>query len=128
MIQSNWVLKWFLYNLSDFDITNLKWIKWNFRIPKLTFEGGDSDEFAVCEDAFEAIRLDVSRVPLFVTLTRISNQYVIDVSREEEAGSISSVTFAVNQDDGIVYIKKLGVGSLHPDPFKENFKVSLKSL
>lgn len=106
----------------------MNFIELNFRIPKLTFEGGDSDEFAVCEDAFEAIRLDVSRVPLFVTLTRISNQYVIDVLREEEAESISSVTFAVNQDDGIVYIKKLGVGSLHSEPLKENFKVSLKRL
>jgi len=69
------------------------------------------------------ITLNIEDVPVFVTLTRISNHYILDPTQEEEASSISSILFAVTPNHDIVHIKQLNFGSLHTDPLKETVKV-----
>ncbi len=95
----------------------------NYRIPKVSIVSNESNDFFVSDDEFEATKLDVSRVPLFVTLTRISSKYVVDVTREEYEASIASIALAVNSTEGIIYMKKFKSGSLHPDPIKALFEV-----
>jgi exosome complex RNA-binding protein Rrp42 (RNase PH superfamily) len=93
------------------------------RIPKVTINSEEINDYTISDDVQQAVPLDISRIPTFITLTRINSQYVADVTREEEAASISSIAFAVNQTEGIVYIKKFGSGSLHPEPIKDIFDV-----
>ncbi|CAG2162320.1 unnamed protein product [Oppiella nova] len=88
------------------------------KIPSVSAVAGDSEDFVVSDDMFESTRLDVSRVPLFVTLTRISTRYVVDVTPEEDEASIASISFAINSSEGIVYMKKIKSGSLHPEPIQ----------
>lgn len=95
------------------------------KIPKIILVSVDSNDFVVSDDEFEATKLDVSRVPLFVSLTRINMRYVVDVTREEEEASIASICMAINTN-GIIYIKKLKSGSLHPEPVKEVFDKARK--
>ncbi|CAG2122751.1 unnamed protein product, partial [Medioppia subpectinata] len=89
------------------------------KIPKVSPILGDDNDFVVSDDEFESTRLDVSSVPLFVTLTRISGRYVVDVTREEEEAGVASISFAINSTEGIVYVKKLKSGSLHPEPIQQ---------
>ena len=88
----------------------------------------ESTDFVVSDDEFESKKLDVNRVPLFVTLTRISSKYVVDVTREEDEASVASVSVAINSNDGIVYVKKVKSGSLNTEPLKEVLDVSLFDL
>ena len=83
----------------------------------------DSNDFVVSDDEFESTKLDVKSVPLFVTLTRISKRYVVDVTPEEDEASVASIALAVNSE-GIVYVKKIKSGSLNPEPIKDVFDVS----
>ena len=84
----------------------------------------DSNDFVVSDDEFESTKLDINSVPLFVTLTRISKRYVVDVTPEEEEASVASIALSVNSE-GIVYLKKIKSGSLHPEPIKHIYDVSL---
>ena len=68
--------------------------------------------------------LDTQDVPIFVTFTRIGNNYLLDPTEEEEAASLSSVTVALSHQSEILHMKKLGSGSLLSDPIKDLIPVS----
>ncbi|XP_053207158.1 exosome complex exonuclease RRP42-like [Panonychus citri] len=98
------------------------------RLPKV-YVNPDTMEIEIPDDPFDVISLDVSQVPLFVTVTRIGNNYIIDPTQEEEASSISSLLFSINDCGTLLHSKKLGFGSLHSEPIKELIpKISQVSL
>ncbi|RWS09431.1 exosome complex component RRP42-like protein [Dinothrombium tinctorium] len=105
-------------NLLDACAIAVKAALYNTKIPKVTIDC-ETNEPTVSEN--EIIRIDVSRVPLFITVTRIGNQYVVDATQEEEASSISSVLFAITPDGEITHMKKVKYGSLCPEPLKDVF-------
>lgn len=88
------------------------------RLPKVYFNSNIMD-IEISEDPFDLIQLDVSAVPIFVTVTRIGNNYIIDPTQEEEASSIASLLFSVDNCGTLLCTKKLGLGSLHCDPIEE---------
>ncbi|XP_015788006.1 exosome complex exonuclease RRP42 [Tetranychus urticae] len=88
------------------------------RLPKVYFNP-DIMDIEISEDPFDLMQLDVSKVPIFVTVTRIGNNYTIDPTQEEEASSIASLLFSVDNCGTLLHSKKLGHGSLHCYPIKE---------
>lgn len=82
-------------------------------------------ELEVPEDPTALISLDVSRLPVIVTATKIGGHFVVDANEMEEASSVSSVVYAIDPEGQVVHSKKVGAGSLFIQPLKENWKVSL---
>ncbi|XP_015787953.1 exosome complex exonuclease RRP42 [Tetranychus urticae] len=98
------------------------------RLPKV-YVNPDTMDIEIPDDPFDIMRLDISQIPVFVTVTRIGNSYIIDPTQEEEASSISSLLFSVNNCGTLLHSKKLGLGSLHCDPIKELIpKISVVAL
>ena len=85
----------------------------------------ESDDLDISDDPFDTLPLDVSRVPLILTLTRISGKYIIDATAEEEAAAVSSVIVAIDGEGQLVHSKKCGIGTLYAEPLKEALPVSV---
>ena len=92
------------------------------RIPKVIFDD-ELGELEVPEDPTSLVSLDVSRLPLFVTATKIGGHFVVDATEIEEASSVSSVVFAIDPNGEVIHSKKIGSGSLFMNPLKENWQV-----
>jgi len=97
---------------------------YNTRLPKIDFgeqeeEGSDEEDYDIADDPSSVFKLDISRVPLFITLTKINAFYCVDVTQEEEIASISSMTLAIDSRGNVLHLKKFSGGSLNPEPFKD---------
>lgn len=86
-------------------------------VPKLIADEEDANDFVL--SAEEYCPIDVTDLPILLTLTRIHDQYVADVTEEEAAAGIARLTLAFDAKGRLSYTKKSGSGSLHPDPLKE---------
>lgn len=88
------------------------------RLPavKAIFSDRDAVELDVDPDVAAGSLLDVSRVPLSVTLTRVGAQqhFVVDATREELACSSGSLAVAVNPLGRTCALEKRGHSSLDP--------------
>lgn len=121
MLINQWFIDRRLLDLILFE-TNSK-INPFSRVPNVTVDD-ESGDLIVPDDEYDVFTLDISRVPIYITLTRILDQYVVDATQIEEASSISSIIMSVDPSGAIKHIKKLGSGSLHPDPLKGVLSVS----
>lgn len=106
-------------SLIDLSAMGVKAALHNTRIPKLILDEEDASEFIVSDDTHDCLEIDVRPIPLLLTLTRIHDQYVADVTEDEAASGIARLTIALDDTGNLSYIKKAGSGSLHPDPLKE---------
>lgn len=93
------------------------------RLPKVYYNQGK--EIELSDQPSDMISLDTHDIPIFVTVTRVGNNYLLDPTQEEEAASVSSVTISFNDQSEILHTKKIGSGSLHSDPIKDLLHVSL---
>lgn len=91
-------------------------------VPKLIADEEDGNDFVLSPDSEEYCPIDHNNIPILLTLTRIHDQYVADVTEEEAAAGIARLTLALNDIGQLLYCKKSGSGSLHPDPLKEVLK------
>jgi exosome complex component RRP42 len=70
------------------------------KIPKVTAvagpNGGDPTELELDDDPEQCSRLDVSNVPLTVTVSRIGDAHVVDATADESAVADFAVAFAVD--------------------------------
>lgn len=89
------------------------------RVPRLIADEEDANDFVISPDSEEYCPINVTNLPILLTLTRIHDQYVADVTEEEAAAGIARLTLAFDEQGGLTYTKKSGSGSLHPDPLKE---------
>lgn len=92
------------------------------KVPKLIADEEDGNDFVLSPDCEEYCPIDAEKIPILLTLTRIHDQYVADVTEEEAAAGIARLTLALENEGQISYSKKSGSGSLHPDPLKEVLK------
>ncbi|RWS28686.1 exosome complex component RRP42-like protein [Leptotrombidium deliense] len=105
-------------NMFDACSIAVKAALFNTKIPRVNVDMESND---VCvSEGYD--KIDVSDVPILLTITRVSNQYIVDATQEEEASCISSVVLAIVPDGEIVYTKKVKYGSLCPEPFKETLQ------
>lgn len=89
------------------------------KVPKLIADEEDANDFVLSADQEEYCPIDITSLPILLTLTRIHDQYVADVTEEEAAAGIARFTLAFDSRGQLSYTKKSGSGSLHPDPLKE---------
>lgn len=93
------------------------------RIPNVTFDE-EMDDLDVPEDPSNVVTIDTSRLPILVSLTRISSKYVIDVTENEEAASISSVVVAIDPTGSVTYWKKISSGTLFAPQLNTSLKLA----
>jgi len=105
--------------LLDLSAQGIKVALANTRVPKLIADEEDANDFVLSPDQEEYCPIDTSQLPILLTLTRIHDQYVADVTEEEAAAGIARLTLAFDSKGQLSYTKKSGLGSLHPDPLKE---------
>jgi len=92
----------------------------NTRIPNVTVstdEGGV--ELEISDDPHDCRRLDISSIPVTVTMSKIGHRHVVDASLQEEACSLAQLLVSVNGNNSICAMQKVGPGALDPDSIFE---------
>ena len=85
------------------------------KLPKLNIlSEGNTVEIQISDDPSEMEMLDVSTVPVNVTLTKIGSQFVVDPCLEEELCQSTRLTVAVNSKGNTLAIQKGGRGGILP--------------
>ena len=85
------------------------------RIPKVAVAGPNPDDPAELElddDPEECTRLDISGVPLIVTLTRVGAHAVVDATEDEETHAAAGVSIAVDAEGRVRAVGKRGGGGI----------------
>jgi len=97
------------------------------RIPSLKIIGeGSEKDIDISDDPYDTTPLNVSDVPLLLTLNKIGNRYVVDASAEEEVCSDSQLLVSINQQGLVCSLQKHGKGGFHPDLVFEMMQVGQK--
>uniref|UniRef100_A0A1X7SW66 Ribosomal RNA-processing protein 42 n=1 Tax=Amphimedon queenslandica TaxID=400682 RepID=A0A1X7SW66_AMPQE len=92
----------------------------NTKIPKLTVIGeGEEQEIEISDNPFDSTSIDTNNVPVFVSLSLIGNQFIVDASHEEEACSLCQLSVGVNHKGSICSILKEGAGSFKHKQYNE---------
>jgi exosome complex component RRP42 len=76
--------------------------------------GLDAVELEVDSDVAAGAPLNLARVPVCVTLTRIGKYFVVDATREEQLCSSGSLTVAINAHGRTTALEKRGSASIDP--------------
>jgi len=111
-------------NLFDALSVAIKCALYNTRIPKLRIIGEGSElDFEVSDDPYDAIRLDVSNVPVLITLNKIGDCFLVDATAEEEACSDSQLLVSVNRTGQICSMQEYQGGRVNPELMFEMIEV-----
>jgi len=114
-------------NLLDAISIAVKAALYDTRLPDLTVIGeGAERDIEVSDDPYDIIPLDVSNVPVLVTLNKIKNRYVVDATTEEEVCSDAQLLVSINSKGNICSAQKHGNGAIHPDLLFEMMRVGKK--
>lgn len=112
------ILECGISQIVDLSARAVKAALYDTRVPKLIADEEDANDFVVSDDE-EYCPFETCDIPNLITLTRIHDQYVADVTEEEAAAGIARLTLAFDSKSQLVYSKKSGCGSLHPEPMKD---------
>ncbi|CAM4816117.1 unnamed protein product [Rotaria magnacalcarata] len=66
----------------------------------------------VCDDPYEYGVLDVSKLPLLVTVGQINGIHTVDTTIKEDSVTLARITYGIIPSGSIVYMNKDGGGSL----------------
>lgn len=105
--------------LLDLSALGIKAALIDTRVPRLIADEEDANDFVLSAESEDYNPINLSGFPILLTLTRIHDRYVADVTEEEAAAGIARLTLAFDPKGQLSYTKKSGTGSLHPDPLKE---------
>lgn len=100
----------------------------NLKIPRVSsalLDGGNVD-LVITDDPNDCDRLDVTSVPILVTVCKIGDHCVVDPSIEEEICSTGSVVIGVS-GRSLTSTKTISGGSLHPDTLDTCFDLALST-
>jgi exosome complex component RRP42 len=86
------------------------------RIPKVIVE---DDDVEVSDDVQDCTRLDVTNVPIAITLTKIGSRFIVDSTLEEEQCMGVRLVVAVNQKASLCSIQMGGHGGIEPTSLTE---------
>ena len=87
------------------------------RVPRTELslgEKGEPDDFAITGDLYDSDLLDVSNLPLAVSLSKVGNALVVDATSAELACSSFSMTVAVDRREKICHLSKNRGGTAPP--------------
>ncbi|CAH3193225.1 unnamed protein product [Porites evermanni] len=107
-------------NLFDSLSMAVKAALYNTRIPNVAVSTEEGEvELEISDDPHDCTRLDVSSIPLTVTMSKIGHRHVVDASLEEEACSLVQLLVSVNGENNICAMQKVGQGALDADSIFE---------
>ncbi|KAF8072975.1 EXOSC7 [Scenedesmus sp. PABB004] len=92
---------------------------------ELTMDEGEDPEVELSGER-EAAPLDVSAVPVIVTVSQVGARSVVDLSLEEEPCAAAALSVAVNSAARVVGVTKSGAGGLDPSLAQEMIEVAQK--
>jgi len=94
------------------------------RIPNLTVIGeGEEQDFEVSDDPYDSTPIDISNVPLLITLNKIGNRFVVDATPEEEVCSDAHLLISINERGNCCSVQKRGQCGIHPDLLFEMMQI-----
>lgn len=96
------------------------------RIPKVEVSMDDDDEPEVELTGDAGAPVDVSRVPIIVSVSQVGHQSVVDLSSEEEPCATAALRIAVNSGGRVMGISKAGSGGIDPTLTQEMVEVAQK--
>lgn len=102
-------------NLYDAVSLAVKAALYDTKIPKIKSVDldGKNIDIEIFENVHECQRLDVTNVPIMVTLCKIGEHCVVDPSNQEELCSVGSLLISVS-GNMFTSVLKIGTGSFHP--------------
>jgi|ERR1711879_912343 len=95
----------------------------NTMIPRITLEDG---EVEVTDDPQDCTRLDVSNVPVTVTLTKIGTRFLVDATLEEEQCMGVRVIVGISPKGHVCSMQMTGHGAVEPTSLYEMIQTSQK--
>ncbi|PVD21192.1 hypothetical protein C0Q70_19360 [Pomacea canaliculata] len=102
-------------NLFDAASIAVKAALFNTKIPNVSISQESEDtELNVSDDPYDVKRIDVSRTPCIITLSKIGHCHVVDASQKEEACCLARLMMAVTAEGNVTAMVKEGSGSLDP--------------
>ncbi|CAF2743547.1 unnamed protein product [Rotaria sp. Silwood2] len=66
----------------------------------------------VCDDPYEYGVLDVSNLPVLITVGQINGVHTVDTTIKEDSVTLARITYGIKSSGSIVYMNKDGGGSL----------------
>lgn len=100
---------------------------YNTRLPRIeVVSRGEGQEIELSDDPLECTSIDVSSVPLCITLVIIGEHFVVDATLEEEVCMKARVSVAVNSDGKYCGVEKGGKGGVDPSKLCEVLHVAQK--
>ncbi|CAF1537943.1 unnamed protein product, partial [Didymodactylos carnosus] len=66
----------------------------------------------VCDDPFQFGLLNVSNLPVFISVSQVSGIHIVDTTLKEDSVTLARITYGVKDNGNIVYMSKDGGGSL----------------
>lgn len=89
-------------------------------LPGVTIEeGGEETEIVLSDDPALSKTINVSSIPLTVTINQLGRSYLVDATVPEEICSEAAVTMAVDKAGRILYSKKQLAGMVDPSLLME---------
>lgn len=86
-------------------------------------------DLVLSDDIYDCDRLDVSKIPLLVTLCKIGEDCIIDPTAEEEECSVASLVVGVScvsaKEGVIATIRTSGTGSLSQETMNDKLDMSI---
>ncbi|XP_063706180.1 exosome complex component RRP42 [Culicoides brevitarsis] len=118
-------------NLFDAVSIAVKAALFDTKIPNVTpveLDKGNT-ELVLSDDIYDCSRLDVTKVPLLVTLCKVGDDCIIDPTAEEEECKIASLVVGVccqsETEATIATIRTSGTGSISQETLSKQLKMSL---
>lgn len=93
----------------------------NTKIQSVTVkcDANNVPEIEFPDDPNDVFSLDVTNLPIFLTLNRVGSEFIIDATREEEACSKAKLLLAVCPTQVVLMKEMGGPGSLHIDSISD---------
>ncbi|KAG8193150.1 hypothetical protein JTE90_006981 [Oedothorax gibbosus] len=86
-------------------------------------DGENEPEIEISDDPYDVFSLDVTKLPVLITLYRVGSEFIVDASGEEEACSICKLVLAVSPTDTALMRQFGGSGSLHIATLQDGIEV-----
>ncbi|XP_065053987.1 exosome complex component RRP42-like [Rhopilema esculentum] len=94
-------------------------------IPKLVISGDSDDiDIDISDDQYDIQSLDISNVPVMVTVNKVENRFVLDALPEEESCIDAMLLVSVDRYGEICGLQKFGSGGLDPELTFEMIQVA----
>eukprot|EP00252_Welwitschia_mirabilis_P023179 TRINITY_DN649_c0_g1_i1.p1 TRINITY_DN649_c0_g1~~TRINITY_DN649_c0_g1_i1.p1 ORF type:complete len:287 (-),score=79.76 TRINITY_DN649_c0_g1_i1:418-1278(-) len=96
----------------------------NTAIPKVEAPSGVASEYDINISEDEFTCMDVTNLPLIVTLTKVGKHYIVDATSQEESQMSSAVSVSVNRKGSVCGLTKRGAAGIDPSVILDMISVA----